>query len=133
MRPSWRSFSSVMRAISRRAPSKAESTTAFGVSSMMKSTPVRFSRARMLRPSRPMMRPFMSSDGSWTTETVVSAAWLGGRRCIATAALGVALGLLLDLADYPRRVVPGLVLDVLEQRLLGLAGAQPRDALERAR
>src|SRR6478672_9034259 len=84
MRPSWRSFSSVMRAISRRTPSKAESTTAFGVSSMMKSTPVRFSRARMLRPSRPMMRPFMSSDGSWTTETVVSAAWLAARRCMAT-------------------------------------------------
>ena len=97
-----------MRAISRRTPSKAESTTAFGVSSMMKSTPVRFSRARMLRPSRPMMRPFMSSEGSWTTDTVVSAAWLAARRCIATdedrahAALGVALGLLLDLADDPR-------------------------------
>ena len=29
----------------------------------MKSTPVRCSSARMLRPSRPMMRPFMSSDG----------------------------------------------------------------------
>ena len=38
-----------------------------GVSSMMKSTPVRFSSARMLRPSRPMMRPFMSSLGSCTT------------------------------------------------------------------
>ena len=34
-----------------------------GVSSMMKSTPVRFSSARMLRPSRPMIRPFMSSAG----------------------------------------------------------------------
>src|SRR3954466_791286 len=154
MRPSWRSFSSVMRAISRRTPSKADSTTALGVSSMMKSTPVRFSRARMLRPSRPMMRPFMSSDGSWTTETVVSAAWLAAGRRIATErrrgarrrealhrdredrahpALGVALGLLLDLADDPRRVVARLVLDVLEQRLLGLAGRQPRDALQRAR
>ncbi len=44
------SFSSVIRAISRRTPSKPERTTALGVSSMMKSTPVRFSRARMLRP-----------------------------------------------------------------------------------
>ena len=41
--------------------------TASGVSSMMRSMPVAASRARMLRPSRPMMRPFMSSDGSGTT------------------------------------------------------------------
>ena len=107
--PVGRSFSSVMRAISRRTPSKPDSTTAFGVSSMMKSTPVRFSSARMLRPSRPMMRPFMSSLGSWTTETVVSARGSPARRCIATdedvadAAVGVALGLLLDLAQDPRR------------------------------
>ena len=47
---------------------------------MMNSTPVRFSSARMLRPSRPMIRPFMSSDGSWTSETVVSAAWLAATR-----------------------------------------------------
>ena len=51
----------------------------------MKSTPVRFSSARMLRPSRPMMRPFMSSAGSWTTDTVVSAAWPAAMRCITTA------------------------------------------------
>src|SRR6266704_2629261 len=74
MRPSESSFSSVMRAISRRTPSKPERMTAFGVSSMMKSTPVRCSRVRMLRPSRPMMRPFMSSEGSSTSVTVVSAA-----------------------------------------------------------
>ena len=76
----------------------------------------------MLRPSRPMMRPFMSSEGSWTTDTVVSAAWLGGealhrdREDRAHAALGVALGLLLDLADDAGRVVARLVLDVLEER-----------------
>ena len=51
---------------------------------MMKSTPVRFSSARMLRPSRPMIRPFMSSAESSTTETVVSAAWLAARRCMQT-------------------------------------------------
>ena len=84
MRPSWSSFSSVMRAISRRTPSKPERMTAFGVSSMMKSTPVRCSSARMLRPSRPMMRPFMSSAESCTTDTVVSAAWPAARRCITT-------------------------------------------------
>ena len=38
----------------------------------------------MLRPSRPMMRPFMSSADSWTTETVVSAAWPAARRCMQT-------------------------------------------------
>ena len=84
MRPSCSSFSSVIRAISRRTPSKPDRITAFGVSSMMKSTPVRCSSARMLRPSRPMMRPFMSSAESCTTETVVSAAWPAARRCITT-------------------------------------------------
>ena len=84
MRPSWSSFSSVSLAISRRTPSKPERTTAPGVSSMMKSTPVRFSSARMLRPSRPMIRPFMSSADSCTTDTVVSAAWPAARRCIHT-------------------------------------------------
>jgi hypothetical protein len=34
-----------------------------GVSSMITSTPVAFSKLRMLRPSRPMTRPFMSSLG----------------------------------------------------------------------
>ena len=52
---------------------------------MMMSTPVRCSSARMLRPSRPMMRPFMSSDGSSTSETVVSAAWLAATRWRASA------------------------------------------------
>ena len=66
-------------------PSKDESTTACGVSSMMKSTPVRCSSARMLRPSRPMIRPFMSSDGSSTSVTVVSAACVAATRCSASA------------------------------------------------
>ena len=39
---------------------------------MIRSTPVAASSARMLRPSRPMMRPFRSSEGSSTTETVAS-------------------------------------------------------------
>ena len=38
----------------------------------------------MLRPSRPMMRPFMSSAWSWTTDTVVSAAWPAASRCMTT-------------------------------------------------
>ena len=85
MRPSWSSFSSVSRAISRRTPSKPDSSTAPGVSSMMKSIPVSVSRARMLRPSRPMMRPFSSSDLSSTTDTVVSTAWLEATRCMTAA------------------------------------------------
>ena len=51
----------------------------------MMSTPVRCSSVRMLRPSRPMIRPFMSSDGSSTSETVVSAAWLAATRWSASA------------------------------------------------
>ncbi len=72
MRPSTMSFSRASRATSRRSGSKAEMTIASGVSSMIRSTPVAASRARMLRPSRPMMRPFRSSEGSSTTETVAS-------------------------------------------------------------
>ena len=49
---------------------------------------------------------------------------------VADAAVGVALGLLLDLAHEPRRVVADLVLELLEQDLLGLRG---RDARSRAR
>ena len=85
MRPSSISFVSVILATSRRIPSNDERTTAPGVSSMMMSTPVRCSSARMLRPSRPMIRPFMSSEGSSTSETVVSAAWLAATRWSASA------------------------------------------------
>ena len=74
-----------MRATSRRTGSKADSTTASGVSSMMTSTPVACSNERMLRPSRPMMRPFISSEGSCTTDTVVSAVWSAAIRWMARA------------------------------------------------
>jgi hypothetical protein len=47
------------------------------------------------------------------------------------AALGVALGLLLDLAHVARALVAHLVGDLVHQPLLGLAGAQPGDPLER--
>ena len=45
---------------------------ASGVSSMMRSTPVAFSMARMLRPSLPMTLPFMSSLGRETDERETS-------------------------------------------------------------
>ena len=74
-----------MRATSRRTPSKPDRSTAPGVSSMMKSIPVRVSSARMLRPSRPMIRPLSSSDFSSTTETVVSTACPPATRCMQVA------------------------------------------------
>ena len=53
--------------------SKPLTMTTPGVSSMIRSTPVAFSKARMLRPSRPMMRPFISSLGMPTVLVVDSA------------------------------------------------------------
>ena len=75
----------------------------------------------MLRPSRPMMRPFMSSDGSSTSETVVSAAWLAATRWSASATrlrarrFASALRLLLHLADAARELVADELLGALEQ------------------
>ena len=83
MRPSSTSFARVMRAASRRTGSKHLRTTASGVSSMMRFTPVVASNARMLRPSRPMMRPFMSSLGRANTLTVDSAVCSEATRWIA--------------------------------------------------
>ena len=81
--PSPTSFSSVILAASRRTGSKHESTTASGVSSTIRLTPVVASNARMFRPSRPMMRPFMSSLGRANTETVDSAVCSDATRWIA--------------------------------------------------
>ena len=67
MRPSAISRSRVRRATSRRMPSKLERRTAEGVSSTMMSTPVSCSSTWMLRPSRPMIRPFIASFGSCTS------------------------------------------------------------------
>ena len=80
MRPSAMSRSRARRATSRRTGSKADRPTASGVSSTMMFTPVTASKDRMLRPSRPMMRPFMSSEGSGTTDTVVSVTTSEARR-----------------------------------------------------
>ena len=51
-----------------------------GVSSTRMSTPVARSIARMLRPSRPMMRPFISSDGILIERTVESATCSAANR-----------------------------------------------------
>ena len=93
----------------------------------------------MLRPSRPMMRPFMSSEGSGTTETVVSATWLAAvrwmrqREDVAGAAVGLVLGLFFDRAHQLRHVVAGVVFGLLQQHLLGLRAGQAGDALEHRR
>ena len=50
---------------------------------MMMLTPVVASNARMLRPSRPMIRPFMSSDGNAIVVTVDSAVCSEARRWMA--------------------------------------------------
>ncbi len=73
IRPSAMSLVSAMRATSRRIVSKALTMTTPGVSSMITSTPVAFSKARMFRPSRPMIRPFISSLGMPTVLVVLSA------------------------------------------------------------
>ena len=70
---------------------KPDRITASGVSSIIKSIPVAVSRARILRPSRPIMRPFISSFGKATVETVVSATWSAAQRCIAIPTISRAL------------------------------------------
>ena len=73
--PSTISFSRAILATSLLIGSKLDKITASGVSSIIRSTPVIVSRVRILRPSLPMIRPFISSFGSDTTEIVVSDTW----------------------------------------------------------
>ena len=50
---------------------------------MMRFVPVSCSNERMLRPSRPMMRPLRSSEGIWMALTVFSAEWSAATRWMA--------------------------------------------------
>ena len=84
MRPSVTSLPIAWRATSRRTGLKLLMVTASGVSSTTTSTPVANSKARMLRPLRPMMRPFMSSEGRGTTLTEISLTCSLARRCTAS-------------------------------------------------
>ena len=68
-----------------RTGSKQEMVTASGVSSTITSTPAACSKAWILRPLRPMMRPFISSEGIFTTEVVTSATWSDATRWMAAA------------------------------------------------
>jgi len=65
--------------------------TASGVSSMMKSTPVAVSSVRMFLPSRPMMRPFISSLGRLTTLTVASDTWSAAVLWMTLAIISLAI------------------------------------------
>ena len=90
----------------------------------------------MLRPSRPMMRPFISSLGSMTTETVVSDDVVRGRALDGHAddALGLPAGLLaglvLDALDDVGGLDLGLVLHHPHQLLARLLGGEAGDLLE---
>ena len=92
----------------------------------------------MLRPSRPMIRPFISSFGSSTRRVVVSLACVAASRCIATArmlrARRSASRLVSSSISLQRQagLVARLVLDVREQHLLRLRGGEPGDPLELA-
>ena len=88
--PSTISFSRDSLAISLLTGSNPERITASGVSSMIRSIPVRVSIALMLRPSLPMIRPFISSLGSGTTDTVDSATWSAAHLWIAPVMISLA-------------------------------------------
>ena len=75
-----------------------------GVSSTMSSTPVAVSSARMLRPSRPMMRPFISSLGRSTTDTVVSMVCSAALRWMASVMICCALAAAVSRASASRRL-----------------------------
>ena len=95
-----------------------------GVSSMMTSTPVASSNARMLRPSRPMMRPFISSFGSATADTVDLGRRVGGDALdgegddLLRLALGVAPRALANLAEHVGGVGLRLFLEPADQLAL---------------
>ncbi len=107
-----------------------------GVSSMMKSTPVSVSRTRMLRPSRPMMRPFMSSEESWTTETgrlrrvTGRQALHDDREQAADPPVSLALGVIFDLTHALCRVLAGVVFDLLHQLLFRTGRGDAGDTLK---
>jgi hypothetical protein len=91
--------------------------------------------ARMFRPSRPMMRPFISSLGRGTTETVASATWSAAQRWMARE---IYSGLLirffliprLNLLDLHGRLMRDLGFKVFNQIRFRLFHRVPRDFLE---
>ena len=84
MLPSLRSRSSVIRAISRRTGLKPDRTTVSASWSKTSWIPVALSKARMLRPSWPMIRPFTFLLGRAKVVTVRSAEKSDASRSIAS-------------------------------------------------
>ena len=88
--PSSISFSSANFATSLLNGSKPEITTASGVSSIIKSIPVKVSNVFIFLPSLPIIRPFISSFGRATIDTVVSEVWSAAHFCIAYPKISLA-------------------------------------------
>ena len=138
MRPSSISLSSARRATSRRSGSNDERTTACGVSSMMKSTPVRCSSAADV-PSLAADDPPLQVVGG---ELDDGHGRLGGMACRdalqrvrherTCAAACVRARLLLHLTDFTGQLVADEVLRSLDQLLPGFVHCQPGDLLQRA-
>ena len=132
MRPSAISRSSVIRAISRRTPSKLESITADGrlVDDQVDSGQ-RLERADVAAvpaddPPLHLVAGQLDQPGRRLGGVDGGQALHGGREDAARPPLGLALGLLLDLPQRQAGLVPRLLLDLGDQELLGLGGAQAR-------
>ena len=80
--PSLTNLCKAKRAISLLNGSNEERTIASGVSSTTRSTPVAASIARILRPSLPIIWPFISSLSNWKTVTVFSIVCSAAVLCI---------------------------------------------------
>src|SRR3990170_983144 len=91
MRPSDISLSSASLQTCRRKGSKQDMIMVPGVSSTIISTPVRRSSARILRPSLPIILPFISSEGILTVVVVTSDTAEEAHLCITVAKSALAL------------------------------------------
>ena len=90
----------------------------------------------MLRPSRPIIRPFKSSLGRSTTDTVVSIVCSAALRWMASVmywrafAPGLLARLGVEALDEVRRIAPRIRLDVLQQEVLGFFRRQAGQAFQ---
>ena len=99
IRPSLTNWCRARRQVSRRTGSKPLMTIASGVSSTTISTPAAASKARILRPSRPMIRPFTSSLSIWNTDTLFSTAVSVATRWMVWITIFLAWALALSFAS----------------------------------